>query len=116
MDTPFEGANMPFPVGTKTLSRDEFLGRHAGYARSNSYTIKDLILYGANVAGGVHAGDPKNSEHVALHDGANVVRIFEKEAALLELLGVGQIVVRSLAPLYRLVQGDIAKGVEPGSR
>jgi hypothetical protein len=114
-EPPFEGANTPFPVGTKTLSRDDFIRRYAGYIAPNSYTVKDLILYGANVAGGVHAGDPKNPEHITLRDGADMVRIFEKEAALLELLGIGQIVVRSLATLYKLVQADIAKGAKPGS-
>ncbi|UOX89692.1 hypothetical protein MUY14_03375 [Amycolatopsis sp. FBCC-B4732] len=106
-EPPFEGVDTPFPVGTKTSSREEFLRRFAGYTRPNSFTVKDLILYGANVAGGVHAGSPKSPEEITMHENADVLQILGKEPALLELLGIGQVVVRSLAPLYRLVKADI---------
>ncbi|MEU4523118.1 hypothetical protein AB0F52_30965 [Amycolatopsis sp. NPDC024027] len=108
-EPPFEGLDSPLPIGTKTLSRDDFLRRHAGYTRPHSFTVKDLILYGANVAGGVHAGSPKSPEHATLHDTAEVLVFFGKEPALLELLGIGQVVLRSLSPLYGLVKAETSR-------
>jgi hypothetical protein len=108
-EPPFEGDDFPIPIGTKTLARDEFLRRHAGYTRPHSFTVKDLILYGANVAGGVHAGAPKSPEEITIHENVGILIVFGKEPALLELLGIGQVIVRGLAPLYHLVKADTAR-------
>ena len=103
-EPPFENADTPFPVGTKTLTKKDFIARFAAFIAPYEYTVKDLILYGANLAGGVHAGRPSSDTESVIYDTAEKIRIFDKDPSLLELRGIGQVVVRSLAPLYQAVR------------
>lgn len=105
-EPPLPGANTPFPIGTKTVTKGEFLSRFAAFIAPYEYKVKDLILYGANIAGGVHAGLPRNDREATMMAGSETVRIFGLDPSIYELVGIGQVIVKGLAPLYQQVKNE----------
>ena len=52
---------------SSVLNRNPFLGLLIGRVQGHDYSVKDIISFVANVAGGVHAGSPKNAKDEALN-------------------------------------------------
>jgi hypothetical protein len=49
------------------LSLPAFLSHEIMLVDGEKFTIRDMITYAANVAGGVHRGKPKNAKHKLFH-------------------------------------------------
>lgn len=106
---------------------DQLLSRPVGLLRGVKITVKDLVLYFSNVAGGVHLGTPKNSKERTLaeldgrladgeialgkatpgSDPAISLEVDELSGPLRSLRAVGRIVLRSLAALAEQVRRDL---------
>ena len=63
-------------TGTKSISLGQFLGLEILNSKSNKFTVRELIKYAANKAGGVHHGDTLDSRE------AELLRTLEKVGAL----------------------------------
>jgi hypothetical protein len=102
------GAGPPgFFGGSKTVTLDEFLGRSAAWMDPHEISVKDVILYVANVKGSVHAGRPRTPKQQVLVDWSSAIQFFGSDPTVMTLIGIGQTVVAGLAPLYRQVKADI---------
>jgi hypothetical protein len=89
--------------GTKSISLDQFLGLEILKSKTNKFTVRELIKYAANKAGGVHHGDTLDSKE------AELLRTLEKVGALgfsamtLGLRSISRITLTTLAPLRRAI-------------
>ena len=61
-----EGPTQPGSPPPLEASRDQLLSRPVGVLRGVKITVRDLILYFSNVAGGVHMGEPKTKKERTL--------------------------------------------------
>lgn len=59
---------LSLPVGTKTLSLDKFLKMEVLSAQTQKFTVREIIKYAANKAGGVHYGETLDPRESALLD------------------------------------------------
>jgi hypothetical protein len=93
---------------TELMARDQFLAATVLVANGRIFTVRDIILFEANVMGGVHAGALKTEQEQALNSIANALHQNDLRATLAELKAIGRVVLRGLAPLKAAVEG---KGV-----
>lgn len=81
------------------LNRDPFLGLPIGRVQGEDYSVKDIISFVANVAGGVHAGSPKNAKDEALNKLKELYFFSELSILLQHLRSIGRIILEALRPL-----------------
>jgi hypothetical protein len=90
-------------TGTKSVSLDQFLGLQILSSKTNKFTIRELIKYAANKAGGVHHGDTLDGRE------AELLRILEKVGGLgfspitLALRSIARVTLTTLAPLREAI-------------
>jgi|GEM_PF-5791792 len=83
---------------TEELKRDPFFAFVCIRALDTDITIHQVIMYCANVAGGVHAGTPKTEEEKLLAEIDQFVRIGGVQAAA-AIRGIIQVILTALEPL-----------------
>ena len=83
----------------RTVTRDEMLGTTVLIADHRPVTLREVILFEANVAGGVHSDSPKHEKAKALAMISELVSIMGQRPSLNELRAAGRVVLRGLAPL-----------------
>ncbi|MCH7501313.1 MAG: hypothetical protein IH886_15165 [Nitrospinae bacterium] len=81
------------------LNRDPFLGLLIGRVQGEDYSVKDIISFVANVAGGVHAGSPKNAKDEALNKLKELYIFSDLSILLQHLRSIGRIILEALRPL-----------------
>ena len=89
--------------GIRRVNLEEFL--HTIVLRSNGidHSIKDVILFEANVMGGVHAGVPHSQQDFELGKIGNMFSIEGLPAALRQLKAISRVTLAALRPLKERV-------------
>jgi len=92
-------------AGGRQVSLDEFLACPVHWAQGTNITIKEIITYVANVAGGVHKGEPRRKDNAqTIHAIANSLIINGKPLPIESVQPIATIVVAALAPLYQRIR------------
>ena len=94
----------PMPI---EVNRDGLLSRFVLLYRGSEITVKDLIRYVANIAGGVHVGRPKSTAEAAAQTLAEEMKVGGHPAGSRTLLAVGRVVTKGLDPLRQRVENDL---------
>lgn len=63
----------------------------------------DIILFEANVCGGIHAGSPKSEKEKALNRINESISIGGYVSTLRQLLAIARIILKSLNPLRQAI-------------
>ena len=96
-------AVQPLPV-----RRSQLLSRGVLAYRGHELTVRDLISYTANTAGGVHFDPPRNEREAAVQAVATFMRVGQYPAGGKTLLAVGRVVAKGLQPLVARIELDLA--------
>jgi len=83
----------------KTLNRDQFMAYPLAKVASHTYTVREVVLFEANVMGGVHAGSPGSEKREALHRIETTFYVGGLPSSLRQLQAIGRVVLVALAPL-----------------
>lgn len=88
------------------LSRDQLLSQIVALYRGQEITVRDLLVYAAHTAGGVHFDPPRTDQERAAQALGEQMRVGGHPAGIRTLLAVGRVVVRALEPLRQRVTAD----------
>ncbi len=99
----------PFVRGLKEVTRDGLLSRFAGWVAPHAYTVRDLILYVANIKGAVHAGRARDAREEALVNAGNDIEIAGFDPAVYSLFGIAEVVLGGLEPLRVAVASEVER-------
>lgn len=91
----------PMAAYVREMTRDEFLALQVVWIEGKPLTVKHIIGYARNVAGGGHH-DPTTQygEYRALGEQREKIRFGGLPQGVRQLRAIGRIVVRGLLPLY----------------
>jgi hypothetical protein len=81
------------------LTRDQFFGTVVLVAGGSQHTIREVILFHANVMGGVHAGTPATEKARALVEVEQLFALGGIDGALRQLQSIGNVALQALKPL-----------------
>jgi hypothetical protein len=81
------------------VNRDQLLGTVLAVVNGKSYSLRDIVLFEANIMGGVHAGSPKEEKEKVLQALNSTLAIGGHRASLRQLQAVGRVVLKGLGPL-----------------
>ena len=87
----------------KVVSRDQFLATVLAVVNGKSYTLREIVLFEANIMGGVHAGSPREEKEKILNALNNAFAIGGHRASLRQLQAIGRVVLKGLGPLRAAV-------------
>jgi hypothetical protein len=87
----------------QVLTRDQFFQSLVAIVGGHSYTIRDIVLFEANVVGAVHAGAPKTDKESALHQIDSQISVGGYGSALRQLLAIARVCLKTLSPLRQAV-------------
>lgn len=87
----------------KTVNRDQFFATVLAVAGGKSHTLREIVLFEANVMGGVHVGSPKEEKEKVLQAVNDAFAIGGYRNSLRQLQAVGRVVLRGLDPLRQAV-------------
>ena len=93
----------PFPQRTM-VTRDQFFKTVVTIVNQHEYSIREVVLFEANVVGAVHAGAPKKDKEHALHEVDRHISVGGYASSLRQLLAIARVVLRALAPLRDAVK------------
>jgi hypothetical protein len=85
------------------LSRDQFFKKAVTMVNGCTYTVRDVVLFEANIAGAVHAGAPKNDKERALHAIGETLHLGGYAPSLRQLQAIARVSLRALAPLRHAI-------------
>jgi len=85
---------------TQELKRDDFFRFTCTFAVDTEITVQQVLMYCANVAGGVHRGTPKTEEEKLLAELDQIIRIGGVQAAG-AIGGILTVILVALDPLLR---------------
>lgn len=85
--------------------RDSFFGMVIAIVDGHSYTIKELVLFVANVMGGVHSGTFDNDKAKSFAQLKELYVFSKINIALLFIRAIGRIILESLKPLQYEILG-----------
>jgi hypothetical protein len=89
------------------LGRDQFFRTIVLVINGKKYTIKDVVLFEANIMGGVHAGSPKSEKEKILKTLNDQLSIGGYASSLRQLQAIGRVVTKALAPLTQRVKSKL---------
>jgi hypothetical protein len=98
----------PFVRGFRTVTRDGLMSRFAAWIAPHEYSVKDLILYVANVKGGIHAGTPRDDREAVLEKAGSQIRVGGFDPSVYALFGIAEVVLKGLEPLRQRVEADVS--------
>jgi hypothetical protein len=84
---------------SQKVSRDQFLKTTVLSICGKRYSIKDIILFEANIMGGIHAGMPEKEKEQALQQVNSIYEIEASRGSLLQLKAIARVVLKALEPL-----------------
>ncbi len=85
------------------IKRDRFFRTVVTVVNGHSYTIKDIVLFEANVMGGIHAGSPKTEKESSLKRIDSSIAVGGYRSSLRQLKAVARVILKSLEPLRRAI-------------
>jgi len=99
------------PQEAVDLTRDQFLSTLVNYVLGQAITVRDIITFEANVAGGVHApSSPREPAHMGLDVARQQIIMKGQSVSLYHLRNIGRVVARALQPLKSTVEGSERAG------
>lgn len=90
----------------KTVNRDQLLSTVLAIVEGKSYSLRDIVLFEANVMGGVHAGSPKEEKEKVLQIINNGLAIGGYRTSLRQLQAISRVVLKGLEPLRVAVASE----------
>ena len=87
----------------QSLTRDQFFQLLVTIVDGHGYTIREIVLFEANVVGAVHAGSPKTDKESALHKIDTNISVGGYASSLRQLLAIARVCLKTLAPLRKAV-------------
>jgi hypothetical protein len=88
----------------KQVNLNGFLSTKIAFIEGVHHSVKDVIIYVANVGGGVHKGSPKATDQQGLESLSMQMHVGGVPAALRMLLGVISVALKAMEPLYRRIR------------
>ena len=85
-------------------TRDQFFQTVVTVLNSHAYTVREIILFEANVVGAVHAGSTKTDKETVLKQFDSEIFVGGYGSSLRQLLAIARVVLKSLAPLRKAMQ------------
>lgn len=82
-----------------SATRDQFFQTVVTIINGHAYTIREIVLFEANVVGAVHAGTAKTDKETALKQIDTEVSVGGYSSSLRQLLAISRVVLKALAPL-----------------
>jgi hypothetical protein len=86
------------------ITRDQFFSKPLLMLAGAEFSVREIILFEANIMGGIHAGSPKEDKERALASISNVYRTRGLRVPLRQLKSIARVVSRAIDPLYLLVK------------
>jgi hypothetical protein len=83
----------------KVVNRDQLLGTVLAVVNGKSYSLREIVLFEANIMGGVHVGSPKEEKERVLQALNSTLAIGGHRASLRQLQAVGRVVLKGLEAL-----------------
>jgi hypothetical protein len=88
------------------VTRDQFLATIIIFVDATKFSVRDLIDFGANVAGAVHAGIAKSEKERVLDELGRRTFLGGVSATLRQLRSIGRVVLKGLEPLRIAVAAE----------
>lgn len=82
------------------INRQRFLSTTVLAVRGKRYSIRDIVLFEANVMGGVHAGSPKDEKQRVIAQINETLTVEGYRASLKLLKSIGRVVLEALKSLH----------------
>lgn len=86
------------------VTRDKLLATPVLMVKGVKYSVRDVILYEANVMGGVHAGSPTQVREHALAGVRNIYIGGDTRASLRQLKSIARVILKGIRPLHDAVK------------
>lgn len=99
----FDPSMVSLPAGTKSISLGQFLGLEILNSRTHKFTVRELIKYAANKAGGVHFGETLDAREAELLRTIEKVEGIGFPAIAIALRSVSRVTLTMLAPLRQAI-------------
>ncbi|MDM9583534.1 hypothetical protein [Nostoc sp. GT001] len=88
----------------QTVSRDKFFKTVVTIVNQHEYSIREVVLFEANVVGAVHAGSPKKEKEHVLHEVDCHIAVGGYASSLRQLLAIARVILKTLEPLRDAIQ------------
>lgn len=99
-------------VGVRqSVVRDKFLSTVIMKYHNHEYTVRDVILFEANIAGGVHADEPKTVSEENMARLNSWVKSQEGRITLRQLKSIAAVVLKAAYPLRNKIEGRTGKSM-----
>lgn len=82
-----------------TASRDQFFQTIVTILNDHQYSVREIILFEANVMGAVHADSPKTDKEEALKKIDSTIAVGGYASSLRQLQAIARVVLKALSPL-----------------
>lgn len=82
----------------------DFLRQVMIISDAHEFSVRDVITHAANVAGAVHAGEPRSLEHRKLERLAKSIQIGGYDLGTRDLQPIGRVTVKGLRPLREAIK------------
>lgn len=96
---------MPPSFPRAKLNREQFLKTVLSTVGGHEYTLRETVLFEANVMGGVHSGSPKEEKEKALQGTNSMIAVGGYRSSLRQLKAIGRVVLKAL----RELREDVSK-------
>ena len=88
----------------KIVNRDQLLATVLAVVNGKSYSLREIVLFEANVMGGVHAGSSKEEKEKVLQALSSALTVGGYRVSLRQLQAIGRVVLRGLEPLRTAIR------------
>ena len=95
---------LPLFIKRESLGRDAFFSIVVARVGGHQFSVREIVLFEANVVGAVHAGAPKKEKEQALYEIDRVLSFGGYASALRQLRSIARVVLRAVEPLRERVQ------------
>ena len=100
----FDAATAPPFLTRQTVTLDQLFACVLLTVNGHPFTLREVVLFEANVMGAVHEGTPRQEKERALAEINNYFAIGGYRASLRQLCAIGRVVLRGLAPLRAAIE------------
>jgi hypothetical protein len=87
----------------REVTLDRFFGTQVVVSFGRAQTVRDVVLFVANVMGGVHAGAPRTEKEKALTAVTNQLFLGGLSAATSQIGSIGRVALQGMEPLYSAI-------------
>jgi hypothetical protein len=86
-----------------SASRDQFFQTAVTIVNGHRYSVREVVLFEANVMGAVHAGSPKTEKEHALRQVDSTIAVGGYASSLKQLQAIARVVLKTLLPLRNAI-------------